>query len=228
MFELSQLTRKTLMKKTILFLAGIILSCSLMSAQQRGNDVIYGKNGTIIRGTIIEQSPGESYKIQTAEGNIFVFKADEVEKVDFEPDAQPKVDSKGKAIKEKNPILAFVCSFAFPGLGQIVNGDTGLGIGLMVGNISGLFAIYVGYIATLASLGRSELSILAPLGLVISAGCGLYSMIQAPIAATRYNRRYGLALGGGRTLNLAPDMVLTNSVARGTNAAYGMRLSLNF
>ncbi len=214
------------MKKIILLLAGIILSCSLLSAQQKGNNVIYGKNGAIIRGTIIEQIPGESYKIQTADGNIVVFKADEVEKVEFEPITQPKVDSKGKAIKEKSPALAFACSFILPGLGQIINGDTGLGIGLMAGSICGVIAMYAG--SFMAQGGNEAGGGVFLLGMVTSLGCGLYSMIQAPIAASRYNRKYGFALGGGRTLNLAPDMALTNTVARGTNAVYGMRLSLNF
>jgi hypothetical protein len=40
---------------------------------------------SIIRGTIIEQIPNEKIKIQTSEGNVFVYKYDEIEKITKEP-----------------------------------------------------------------------------------------------------------------------------------------------
>lgn len=48
-------------------------------------EVVYLKNGSVIRGTIIEQIPGISLKIQTADGNIFFYKMEEVEKITKEP-----------------------------------------------------------------------------------------------------------------------------------------------
>jgi hypothetical protein len=39
------------------------------------------KNGSIIRGMIIEQVPNQSIKIQTKDRNVFVFKYDEIEKM---------------------------------------------------------------------------------------------------------------------------------------------------
>ena len=36
-------------------------------------DVVYLRNGSIIRGVIIEQIPNESLKIQTPGGSVFVF-----------------------------------------------------------------------------------------------------------------------------------------------------------
>jgi hypothetical protein len=44
-------------------------------------DVVYLKNGSIIRGIIIEQVPNQSIKIQTKDRNVFVFKYDEIEKI---------------------------------------------------------------------------------------------------------------------------------------------------
>lgn len=44
-------------------------------------DIVYLKNGSIIRGIIIEQIPNESIKIQTQDGSIFVYKMEEVEKM---------------------------------------------------------------------------------------------------------------------------------------------------
>jgi len=44
-------------------------------------DVVYLKNGSVIKGTIIEQVPNVQIKIQTKDGNIFVYKIDEIEKM---------------------------------------------------------------------------------------------------------------------------------------------------
>lgn len=44
-------------------------------------DVLYLKNGSVLRGMIVEQTPGVSIKIQTKDGNIFVYKMDEVDKM---------------------------------------------------------------------------------------------------------------------------------------------------
>ena len=58
-----------------------ILTATILFAQNNFEDVVYLKNGSIIRGTIIEQVPNESLKIETADGSIFVFKISEVEKM---------------------------------------------------------------------------------------------------------------------------------------------------
>ncbi|GHM99236.1 hypothetical protein WSM22_07260 [Cytophagales bacterium WSM2-2] len=44
-------------------------------------DVVYLKNGSIIRGTLMESNPSVNVKIQTRDGSIFVFKIEEVLKV---------------------------------------------------------------------------------------------------------------------------------------------------
>jgi hypothetical protein len=54
-------------------------------AQQRLQDVIYLKNGTIITGTIIEQIPDQSITIQTADGKINTYQQHEILKWAREP-----------------------------------------------------------------------------------------------------------------------------------------------
>jgi len=44
-------------------------------------DVVYLKNGSIIRGIIIETVPNQTIKIQTKDRNVFVFKYDEIDKI---------------------------------------------------------------------------------------------------------------------------------------------------
>lgn len=51
---------------------------------QNFREVVYLKNGSIIRGIIIEQVPNESMKIQTADGSLFVCKMEDVEKISKE------------------------------------------------------------------------------------------------------------------------------------------------
>ena len=42
---------------------------------------MYFKNGSIVKGTIIEQIPNKSLKIQTADGSVFVFDMSEISKI---------------------------------------------------------------------------------------------------------------------------------------------------
>ena len=69
------------MKKIVaLVLFAFITSVSTF-AQSNFQEVVYLKNGSIIRGVILEQIPNETIKIATADGNLFVFRMDEVEKI---------------------------------------------------------------------------------------------------------------------------------------------------
>jgi hypothetical protein len=58
---------------------------SPLLAQQKGwQDVVYLKNGSILRGTLVEDPAGGKVKIETVGRNLFVFEAAEVEKVSRE------------------------------------------------------------------------------------------------------------------------------------------------
>lgn len=67
------------MKKFLLLLATLALSVGAFA--QNMQETVYLKNGSIIRGIIIEQIPAQSLKIQTKDGNIFVFAMSDVEKI---------------------------------------------------------------------------------------------------------------------------------------------------
>ncbi len=77
------------MKLRSFFFVGMLLVAMVAQAQQL-QEVVYLKNGSIIRGVIIEQVPNESLKIQTADGSIFAYPMDEVEKITKE---QPLVSN---------------------------------------------------------------------------------------------------------------------------------------
>jgi len=64
----------------------LFLTISILAfAQQAYQDVIYLKNGNIIRGTIIEQIPNVSIKIETSDRNVFKYELEEIEKITKEP-----------------------------------------------------------------------------------------------------------------------------------------------
>jgi hypothetical protein len=84
------------MKQFMLSALLLLLSMQLF-AQDKFEDVVYLKNGSIIRGVMLEFIPDQSVKIQTADRNIFVFKMEEVEKITKEPIGKPQ------RVKNKQP-----------------------------------------------------------------------------------------------------------------------------
>lgn len=73
------------------------VAVSQVFAQQM-EDVVHLKNGGIVRGTIVEQIPGESLKIQTRDGNVFVFAMDEIARLskDFAGDTSSSASVKAE------------------------------------------------------------------------------------------------------------------------------------
>jgi hypothetical protein len=66
------------MKRLFIFLTLLIVVGFSLSAQ-RTKDVLYLKNGSMVYGKLIEIKD-DQYRMQTAEGSIFIFKTDEVER----------------------------------------------------------------------------------------------------------------------------------------------------
>lgn len=67
------------MKKIVFLLLGVLIS-SLIFAQDI-QDVIYLKNGSTIKGTIIKQEPNQEIIIKTNDGFLYSFKSIEVEQI---------------------------------------------------------------------------------------------------------------------------------------------------
>jgi len=113
------------MKSLKLALCFLVLFYSVpsVSAQEPMQEVVYLKNGSIIRGQVIEQIPNVSIKIQTRDGNIFVYKMEEVLKIVKEPIPEILRIPIKAAKEEKSPGLAFALSFLMPGVGQHYNGQ---------------------------------------------------------------------------------------------------------
>jgi hypothetical protein len=71
------------MKKLIMILSIFLISLAGI-AQQSTQDVIYLKNGTVVRGRIIEQVPNQSIKVYTANRSIVELQMNEIEKTEKE------------------------------------------------------------------------------------------------------------------------------------------------
>lgn len=78
-----------------LFAVVIFLFCfqSMLQAQEQMQDVVYLKNGSIIRGIIIEQVPNKSLKIKTKDGSVFVYNMDDIERITKEEPVGPAAAS---------------------------------------------------------------------------------------------------------------------------------------
>ena len=91
------------MKKYFFFFlfAMILLPLSVFSQSDR-EDVIYLKNGSTYRGTITEQIPNVSYKIEIAGGSVIVINAADVTKITKEPKyiSEPEYHHRTKQVYE--------------------------------------------------------------------------------------------------------------------------------
>ncbi len=58
-----------------------LLVCNLSYGQNNTEDVVYLKNGSILRGIIIEQVPDQIIKIQLKDRSVFALKYEEIEKI---------------------------------------------------------------------------------------------------------------------------------------------------
>ena len=76
--------KETMLLFTLVFCLTAFALASQVCAQPM-EDVVHLKNGGIIRGMIIEQIAGEALKIQTRDGNVFVYTMDEIAQIDQEP-----------------------------------------------------------------------------------------------------------------------------------------------
>ena len=227
------------MQRWILLLAFVVANVGFALSQdyKSYDDVIYGTDGSVVRGVIIEQVPGVSYKIATEGGNIFIYDALKVEKITKEPPVKNYYQGRGTRPNEyghelyrKSPFWSAVGSFCITGLGQVINGETRKGLLLFGGNVACVATCVVA--TTFANEGYGgdpELNAgVAVVSLLGAIGIRLYSIIQAPIYASRYNEQNGFALGDNKWLKVGPNVQMNNTFATGTSTSVGLGATLTF
>lgn len=200
------------------------------------DDVIYGTDGSIVRGTITEQIPGVSYKIATHDGNIFVYDALEVEKITKEPPVanyyqsngqKHRYDEYGNVLYKKSPIWSAIGSVFVPGLGQLMNGQTRKGFGIIGVNIISAATFYTGLVVTNMTGSEAALAI-GVVGLAGMLATHIYSIVDAPMYASRWNEENGFAVGDNKWLKIEPGVGVSSSVVTGTNATVGLNATFTF
>ena len=55
---------------------------STMAFATMAQDIVYLKNGSVIKGSVIEMIPNQSIKVQTADGSLFVYQMNEVDRIE--------------------------------------------------------------------------------------------------------------------------------------------------
>ena len=137
------------------------------------------KDDAIVRGSIIEQIPNVSLKIETKDGSVFVYEYEKIEKITKEP-IKGASYQETRVTSEKSPVLAFALSFLITGVGQYYNGtqpEITKGIIQEVIFVGGLIMVY-----------GSEDEDIAAIGALAALGGSLWSIIDAPIAANNINK----------------------------------------
>lgn len=124
----------------IAWLFSALIVVSSQAVGQQLEDVVYLKNGSIIRGLIIEHVPGETIKIQTRDGNLFVYEIRQVDRI--------MKESRKKSIGGKSPGLALGLSLGggilVDGVGQFYNGEIGKGFGFVAWSLMSQILLLAG------------------------------------------------------------------------------------
>ena len=217
------------MQRFILLTCLTVLVVTSPAFAQQMEDVVHLKNGGLIRGTIIEQVPGESLKVQTRDGNIFVYTMDEIAKIS----KGPVMRMPGQiGAKKKNPWIAGGLSLLIPGAGQAYNNQFKKGLIQLGVAIIGTGLTYTAERDDYKNIYGNTVdpdddNWKTGFGVLLNWGSRLWSVIDAPISANRINKRnqrpsYGhlIELHGSQA-TLGVDLVVSHK-------NLGTRLTLHF
>lgn len=127
----------------------------------------------------MELVPNVSVKIKLQNGIVYIYPMDEVRKI-VRKEA-PKT--------RKSPALAFVLSLIFPGGGQFYNGDVGKGITQELLIAGGLVLVISEANKNPAQFGLdTRKPAFRIVGITMVAGGVLWSLVDAPISASKKNK----------------------------------------
>ena len=114
-----------------------------LEAELEEQDVLYLKNGSIIRGKIVEMLPDKTVKIRTADGSLFVYQITEVEKIVMEEvkkeETTPTKYAENTMKKEEMPSkmyntqISFGYGNSFGGFGASLQGELSENISVHAG-----------------------------------------------------------------------------------------------
>jgi len=85
----------------------IFLISSFILQAQNTRDVVYLKNGSVIKGKITEMNPSENLKIETSDGSLFVYQMSEIKKMEKEEFVGKEVNQKTTSMISQSTIDKF-------------------------------------------------------------------------------------------------------------------------
>jgi TM2 domain-containing membrane protein YozV len=84
------------------------------------------------------------------------------------------------AVSPKNPAVSLIVSLILPGVGTIINGETGKGVAILVGYFAALF---IGFLLLIVLIGFFFL--------LVATGVWIWGMIDAYQGAQKWNYAHG-------------------------------------
>ena len=207
-------------KRSFLVVLFMFLFCFTALAEYI--DVVHLKDGSIIKGVIIEQIPGKSIKIETKGGSVFVYRFTDVVKISKEKDAAAAKPAAAGGIGsltpqqsiaytagKKNGTVGFALScLLVPGAGHWYCGEIGRGflfLGVDAALVVGMFTLgidYEDYYYTDWFTGQSyyagstaELNAFFYIALGLATVSRVLEWIDVFGAAKRYNEKLRQELG---------------------------------
>ena len=82
------------------FLLCFIFSSAYIFAQNQAEDIVYLKNGSIIKGKVLEMVIGGDIKIETPDGSLFIYKTEDVLKTERKNKPEEKTKNNQSYVKE--------------------------------------------------------------------------------------------------------------------------------
>ncbi len=107
----------------------MFLLVSVVASAQTMQEVVYLKNGSVIKGVIIEQTPNVSLKIQTADGSVFAYQMEEVEKITKETVDSPRRASNVRSSSSQSHSFGGMGTGLKSGYRGFVDFGGGVGVG---------------------------------------------------------------------------------------------------
>ena len=189
------------MKRTILFLA-CLMGMTFAFAQSSLQDVVYLKNGSIIRGDIIEYTPNDTVKIMTTDGSVFVYDFAQVEKFAKEQSIST-INKNAYSVEKKSPWISGFLSFCIPGLGQFYNGENRKGWVDLATSLGGFTGMYAGAYMVVCGAEydgapkdgmviTGTVLMLAGMGTMLANG--IHSIVDAAKSSNRINTENGYVM----------------------------------
>lgn len=189
------------MKRTILFLA-CLMGMTFAFAQSSLQDVVYLKNGSIIRGDIIEYTPNDTVKIMTTDGSVFVYDFAQVEKFAKEQSIST-INKNAYSVEKKSPWISGFLSFCIPGLGQFYNGENRKGWVDLATSLGGFTGMYAGAYMVVCGTEydgapkdgmviTGTVLMLAGMGTMLANG--IHSIVDAAKSSNRINTENGFVM----------------------------------